>query len=43
MIKITNNSLGEEGTMGCCPFYFIFKNVPFFIYCTEQSTKKIID
>ena len=40
--KITSNWLGEEGTMGCCPNYFIFKNVFFFIYCTEQNTKEII-
>ena len=28
--------------MGCRPFYLIFKNVPFFIYCTEQNTKETI-
>ena len=28
--------------MGCHPYYFIFKNVLFFIYCTEQNTKEII-
>ena len=38
--KITSNWLREEGTSG--PFYFIFKNVLFFIYCTEQNTKEII-
>ena len=31
-----------RGTIGCRPFYFIFKNVLFFIYCTEQTTKGII-
>ena len=31
--KITNKWLGEEGTIGCHPFYFV---VPCFIYCTEQ-------
>ena len=41
--KITNNWLVEEGTMGCIFFYFIFKNVLFFINCTEQKkTKEII-
>ena len=40
--KITNECLGEEGTMGCHPFCFIFKNVLFFIYYTEQNTKEII-
>ena len=42
MSKITNNWLEEEGTMSYRPFYFIFKNVLFFIYCTEQNTKEII-
>ena len=28
--------------MGCHPIYFIFKNVLFFIYRTEQNTKEII-
>ena len=40
--RITNKWLGEEGTISCRPFYFIFKNVLFFIYCTEQTTKEII-
>ena len=41
--KITINLLGEEETVGCRPFKFIFKNVLFFINCTEQkNTKKTI-
>ena len=34
--------LGEEGTMDCRLLHFIFKNVLFFVYCTEQNTKEII-
>ena len=40
--KITNECLGEEGTMGCHPFSLMFKNVLFFIYCTGQNTKKYL-
>ena len=29
--------------MGCRPCYLVFKNVLFFMYCTEQNTKEIIE
>ena len=40
--RIANNLFGEEKSMDCWPFNFIFKYVPFFKYCTEQNTKRII-
>ena len=40
--KNTSSWSGEDGTVGCHPFYYIFKNVLFFIFWTEQNTKEII-
>ena len=40
--KIKKNLFGEEGTMSCRSFYFVFKKMLLFIHCTEQNTNETI-
>ena len=41
--RITNKWLGEEGTISCRPFYFIFKNVLFSYILQNRLLKKLFN